>query len=85
MRELLGQELLAIQGFALAAQQPGNPPYTQRELVEMAGNAFSGFVGGAVLLSLLTSAELRFRFSLPTPCGEATAPSIGIETPGLES
>lgn len=54
MRILLGEEALAIQGLSHCIQRPLSPPLTQKDLLEMAGNAFSGFVGMAVLLTIFT-------------------------------
>ena len=57
--ELLGEELLCMQGFSYNIQQRaavGGRPFSQSEKTDLAGNAFNG----AVLLSVMTSAMAAY-------------------------
>ena len=59
-REILGTELLAIQGFSFEAQNNNKPgcsaaTFSHRKKVELAGNAFNGFVGMAALISVIVA------------------------------
>ena len=56
-RSLSGQEALALQGFGHAIQRVTDEdrPYTQKELMDLAGNAFNGGVCSAVFLTMARS------------------------------
>eukprot|EP00974_Lingulodinium_polyedra_P039061 3742893-Lingulodinium_polyedra.AAC.1 len=58
-REVLGKEMLAIQGFSFDVQNNSKPgcsgatTFTHRQNVDLVGNAFHGFVGVAALISVI--------------------------------
>lgn len=49
--DLAACEALALQGFSHTAQKVADPPLTEKELVDLAGNAFNGAVVMAVVAS----------------------------------
>ena len=51
--ELSGKELLRLQGWPLEVSlKAGDPPYTESQLCDLAGNAFCGYVVSGVLITL---------------------------------
>ena len=57
-RQMLGCELLALQGLDYAKQPLCDPPMTQAELTDLAGNAFCGFTVAPLIIGVLSSFDL---------------------------